>query len=292
MKGSENINGLKVGFVLEGGYNSTNGKLGQNGGVFGREAMVYVGGDYGTLYAGRINGLLSDGGSVYMTGGLLSTADNGAYYAKGYNNGMTLVGRYDSTLVYKSPVLAGFQVGVQASNVDTSDGSSSGDRYFAAAASYKAGNFGAFLGGEYLNKATALANGVADLDDAFTILGGASYNFGVAKGYVSANYFKNYAGKYNGLTMEDGEGYTVTVSADTPVLGGKLQGFLGYTDGEDKATDNGDFKVYSVGAQYSYNLAKSTKVYVGAGYAKTDSDAADDTVAETYKVAGGIVYYF
>ena len=57
MKGSEDIgDGLKVGFNLEGGFNSGNGQHNSPGvyqtQMFGREAKVTLGGDWGTVGAG------------------------------------------------------------------------------------------------------------------------------------------------------------------------------------------------------------------------------------------------
>ena len=41
IKGSEDLgNGMKVGFILENGFDSDDGELGQNGRIFGREAIV------------------------------------------------------------------------------------------------------------------------------------------------------------------------------------------------------------------------------------------------------------
>ena len=306
LKGSENINGLKVGFVLEGRYDSTNGKLKNGDGFFNGETMAFVGGDYGTLYAGRINSLLSDGGSIQMTGGIANAFDAGGF-GPGFSNGIGKNTRYDKTIAYKTPVLSGFQVGVQASSVDTTGGSSKANRYFAVAANYKAGNFAALLGAEYMNKQSAFDKVAAtwntpakpahvdDVDDPFTVVAGGSYNFGFVKPYVSVAYFKHMDLSFNDSAADvaDGEGYTVTLSADAPVLGGTLRGAVAYTDGEDKTTgvtDN-DFKVYSVGAEYFYNLSKSTRVYAGLGYTKNDTDKAVGE-SETYKVAGGLVYYF
>ena len=49
-KGVEDFgNGAKVGFILENGFNSDDGKLGQGGRLFGREANLYVMTDFGTL---------------------------------------------------------------------------------------------------------------------------------------------------------------------------------------------------------------------------------------------------
>ena len=295
MKGSENINGLKVGFVLEGGYDSTNGKSDNEGRLFGRETLVYLSGDYGTLYAGRMHSLLSDGGSINMAGGKISALDTGSF-APGYHNGISLFARNDSTIAYRSPVLNGFQFGAQASNVDTTGGSSTKDRYFAVATSYTAGNFAAFLGGDLMNKKSA---GLENVDDAFTVLAGANYNFGFVKPYLSVMYFKHLTlnedlkYKTEDIKIKDAEGYTVTLSAEAPVLGGTLRGSVAYTDGEDKTpgVDDNDFKKYGAGVEYYYNLSKSTRVYGGLGYSKNDTDKANIEL-ETYTAGAGLVYYF
>lgn len=54
IKGEEDLgNGLKVGFVLENGFGSDDGELGNGSRLFGREALLYVGGDFGELGMGR-----------------------------------------------------------------------------------------------------------------------------------------------------------------------------------------------------------------------------------------------
>ena len=55
LKGSEDLGGgLKTVFQLENGFNSTNGRLGQGGRMFGRQAFVGLSSDkWGTLTAGR-----------------------------------------------------------------------------------------------------------------------------------------------------------------------------------------------------------------------------------------------
>jgi len=54
LKGSEDLGGgLKAGFTLEGGFHSGNGGFNStNGGIFGREAKMTLGGDWGTFGAG------------------------------------------------------------------------------------------------------------------------------------------------------------------------------------------------------------------------------------------------
>lgn len=50
LKGSDDLgNGLKLGFVLENGFDSDDGELGNGGRLFGREALVYLDGAWARL---------------------------------------------------------------------------------------------------------------------------------------------------------------------------------------------------------------------------------------------------
>ena len=63
LKGTEDLgNGLKVGFVLENGFNADDGALANGGRLFGRESQVYLQGAFGTLSFGRVGQLVSANG--------------------------------------------------------------------------------------------------------------------------------------------------------------------------------------------------------------------------------------
>ena len=63
LKGTEDLgNGLKVGFVLENGFNADDGSLGYNNRIFGREAQVSLSGAFGTVSFGRMGQLASANG--------------------------------------------------------------------------------------------------------------------------------------------------------------------------------------------------------------------------------------
>ena len=69
LKSSEDLgNGLKVGFVLENGFNADDGTLDNGGRLFGRESQLFVQGSFGTFSFGRMGQILSALGSY----GLLS----------------------------------------------------------------------------------------------------------------------------------------------------------------------------------------------------------------------------
>lgn len=63
IKGSEDLgNGLKVGFVLENGFATDTGALGQGDRLFGRDARVYLDGRFGYLSFGRMGSLVGGNG--------------------------------------------------------------------------------------------------------------------------------------------------------------------------------------------------------------------------------------
>lgn len=60
LRGTEDIGeNLKVGFILENGFASDTGELGQNGGIFGRESQLYVNGNWGTVGFGRFGAFIN-----------------------------------------------------------------------------------------------------------------------------------------------------------------------------------------------------------------------------------------
>ena len=69
IKGSEDLgNGMKAGFILENGFNGDDGTWGQSR-LFGREAIVYLEGDFGHFSMGRVGALTSGVGSYSIVYG-------------------------------------------------------------------------------------------------------------------------------------------------------------------------------------------------------------------------------
>lgn len=67
LKGTEDLgNGMTAGFVLENGFKADDGTLDQNGRLFGREAVVYVKGAFGTFAMGRTGALAAGTGSYNL----------------------------------------------------------------------------------------------------------------------------------------------------------------------------------------------------------------------------------
>ena len=300
LKGTEELgNGLKVGFMLENGFQSDSGALKSEKRIFDREASVSVYSDFGTLSMGRMGGVGSGAGTYDL---VLATADA---FDGGDNNvfGFATSDRYDNMVTYQTPKFAGLQATVQYSFNEDSveetarEGSSAVNRYSSAALT---GDFGALqtvLAYEFQNYKSFGAAGEHD-DGQIVYLGG-NYDCGFAKTFVMGQYFKGIkAAQLTAITEADAaridsavdpeesaaagvKGYGVHLGTIVPVAGGDLTVAAYFTDFTVEFDDgvDGDAKSYAFGAKYEYYLSKRTSVYTGAGFAqvKYDDDGSDKT---------------
>ena len=327
LKGTEQIaDGLTVGFQLENGFSVDDGKMGQGDRLFGREARVYVQTEFGEVGFGRMGGLDSGLGSYDLIAG---SSVFGAGWGE-YTGTMDLFfkgvsGRYDNMITYKSPKFAGLTLVAQASlkkdsGADGDEGTHLADRYYAVGLG---ADYGALKGAltfsmqdyaGFADRHTTVEGATVDVtdkiandSDGYTVTAFGSYDFGVTKVSLGAQYFDNvaqargslatswtYDKKQGKLTEKYGDvsygmtGYGVILGAITPIAGGSLYTSLGYADYEasdisdenDKANfDKADYKVYGVGVGYQYPLSKRTYVYTAASY--THQTANEGTISET-----------
>lgn len=123
IKGSEDLgNGYKAGFVLESSIKTDDGSLGQGGRLWGREARVYLSGDFGEVSFGRVGPIV---------GGSLQVVSLGYEYI-------------DNSISYVTPKFAGVDATFQYSfGSDTTsygdgvEGKSSVERMYSAALRYQ-----------------------------------------------------------------------------------------------------------------------------------------------------------
>lgn len=298
IKGSEDLgNGMKVGFILENGFDSDNGDLAQDGKIFGREAIVYLEGDFGHFSMGREGALTSGVGSYNVVYGYTPWGTGWGDYAG--TKGQFMVGdrdRFNNTLTYRSPEFAGVQVYAQyslAADADEDDQSTKNKRYAGLGATYKLGAFSTgIVVDTIMNKSTE-----ANTEDSLGVSWGASYDFGVTKPMILVQYGKNenklggfgvsdlyyFRDNMRNLTNEGLTGYGVILGAITPLLGGNLYTSVSYTDGEfdGDATSqrlvnekwesstrvyDGDIQRWGIAVGYDYPLSKRTKLYGFAAY--------------------------
>lgn len=318
IKGSEDLgNGLTVGFVLENGFDSDTGAQ-KCDGLFGREAIVYLEGDFGKIAAGKMGIMNSTAGSFAI--GNFNPFGTGWGEVGSQNQiwGAGFETRYNNMISYRSPDFAGFKVHAQYSfggnfkdgKVVGEEGKTTTNRYYGLGVTYTNGGLNLIGIVDSVNEAQT-AN-TYEQEDAFRVTVGGSYDFGVVKPYLSAAYFKDgqinnpfeaHVGDYaNGLKNKDWEGWGLTLGATAPLLGGKAHAMVGYLDaeGDDTASDvflpKDDFKRWLVGFGYDYSLSKRTLVYADAGYFKDEykSGYANTPKSEpdAYQAAVGLVHMF
>ena len=321
IKGSEQISdALTVGFILESKLLADSGKAFDGG--FDRESVLWAKTDFGTVYAGKVGSMWSDGGATNFWAGNYVAFGTGAGGDMAAGAGfMVSQGRVANRLSYVSPEFAGFKAYAEYSFGTTDDGenTSGSDRPAALGLNYANGAFGAGMVVTYKNEKSwigatedsvivgengpevksGVAAHAAEQEDEYTINVGTSYDFGVAKVMLAGQYYKN--ADAVGLLSEVGveereelEGYSVTFGADIPAWGGNWTVGLAYGDGEDKAAGaNFEYEGYNAAAMYYYPLSKRTKVYAGVGYTKMEgTEDSVKTEYESTKAVMGMAHYF
>ncbi|MBS5792462.1 MAG: porin [Sutterella sp.] len=302
LKGSEDLgNGYQVGFVLESGFSSDTGAIGEEGKLFNREATLRVSGPFGSIYAGRMGRIGSDAGSVGFYAGSVSPFGSGwgkmaGHFAVTANYDT----RYSNALAYVSPKVGPVTVYAQYTMGNATENESGDDRLFSLGAQ---ADFGALqvLGlVEYLNKksvADTTAYDDSQYDDSYTINLGGSYDFSVAKVFLAGQYFKaapNYAGMKANFADEIGQGnewhysfdgFGVNVGATAPIGAGEFLVSAGYGKGDlnyntQDAKRSADAYIIQVG--YTYPFSKRTNLYAGAGYMQTSMEDGITNTDGTY----------
>ena len=302
LKGTEDLgNGMKVGFVLENGFDSDDGTFDSNGDnrIFGREALLFVEGAFGHVGFGRAGQLAGGAGSYALAGSNIHPFSTGwgTVGASTAVFGATAT-RFDNMITYKTPTFGGLTVYAQYSFDNDSqakdlaydgkdytahgtEGKATVNRYYAIGAQYKVGAFEGVAIVDSINYNSKYERGDSDPahakngafdDDALSVTLGAAYNFGVVKAYLNGQYFDNSKtfGK-KGLIQYTNVG---EVTADGKV---ELKGVEGYgvNLGLDVPAFGGTAK-FAVG----YGEAEQTEVAAGA----------DTPELKIYQVAAGYIY--
>ena len=321
LKGTEDLgNGYKVGFVLENGFTEDDGKLGNGGRLFGREANLYVASDFGTLSFGRVGALTSGCGS-YDQMKYTPFATGWAGTATKANFMLADRDRMDNTVTYVTPEFAGFKVLAQYSfnrdGQETAGNERQNDRYAALGATYKNGAFSSALVVD-----TVMHNNKSANDkDSLGVTLGASYDFEVVKLFAMGQYGQHenflgttfdkgtkttatgtkYAADYfKTLTSKGWKGYGVNLGATAPVLGGTVLAQASYldakthdgmtfeeadkdADADSQAEDSYDevkAENWGIALGYTYAFSKRTNLYTYVSYTETKK-TIDDASAKT-----------
>jgi predicted porin len=191
LRGSEDLGGgLKAIFQLESGFNIDTGTMGQDnatnaqgtaavstasGRLFGRQAYVGLGSNWGTVVAGRIATFSSGTGAFDM----FSTVDP---FGTGFglaSLGQTFISanslRLDNTIAYVSPKFAGFTGGIgYSTNINGSEVTPSGGNAtaFASGINWSYGPFYAVVTYDVVNAPDAAAGQASRPDQKHLQIGG------------------------------------------------------------------------------------------------------------------------
>ena len=316
LKGTEDLgNGMKVGFLLENGFDVDAGTFTQADRLFGREANLYLQGDFGTLSMGRLGALSSGLGSYSFVYGYTPFGTGWGSYAAGKSQfGLATRDRFDNTVTYVTPDFAGVKVYAQYS-LQTSgaenDQSTKNGRYAALGAKWDMGAFSTGIVVDSMLKASTADN----TEDSLGVSWGASYDLGVTKLMAMAQYGSNedkLAG-FSGADIEGADkfvqneglkGYALTLGAVTPLAAGTLFTSVHYADGKtesavqyqtntgtaddpkwsDTKSLDGDVTRWGFAVGYQYPLSKRTYLYGFAGYNEGEFDGKKDADDAKYKV--------
>lgn len=327
-KGTEDLgNGYSVSFVLENGFNSDSGVLGQGGRMFGREAQVKFHSPYGTLSFGRAGTLLSGAGTLDIFGmnaDVLPGGWDGIFNIGNYQgNGM----RLDNMVTYQTPTAAGFTGYLQYSFAnDTTSGDDdskpnerNSNRYFAGGLTYNNGPLGVvavydtLMFRHYSDSLVDPEDNDANVGDSRTFTLGGHYDFGVVKITAYGQYVKgsrsgfadgiqsgavfwfNDEDNTNNNQFYDADGYNFHLGAQFPLPCGRLYAgaYYGYLEANDDP-DNTDATNWNIFLAHEYDLSKRTIIYSGIGYrqVKVEDDTEDVTDNKATQVIVGLRHIF
>lgn len=319
IKGSENLgNGLNAGFVLESGFSSDDGVMGQGGRLFGREAQLYLDGAFGRIAFGRYGSLASGSGSYALAGDLSPFGTTWGDFAANAPNVMAGFDRYDNMITYRSPIFAGLQVHAQYSfGTDSTkypkgavEGKSSVDRYAALGLTYEKGSLNLVAVVDTTDyssvKWSKTTTGVwgKDADNAATALFGGAYDFGGVILHAGMQYFRNVdSAALDGLSLADlpgigdkdlcqMKGFGITTGVEAPLFGGTAMAAVSYADatidtrnGFDLSDDGEggdiDFQRLNLSVGYSYKLSARTSIYGVASYSWNKFKKDDNQMFDT-----------
>ncbi|WP_321897236.1 porin [Burkholderia cepacia] len=278
--GSEDLgNGLKAIFTLENGFNPANGKLGQNGRMFGRQAFVGLSDNrFGSLTLGR----------QYMPNytapqSLTGTLSGGGAAAHPYDNDdLTYSLRNNNSVVYQSSNLGGFRFGAQYGFSNATNFADSRSYSFSAAYGFGGLTLSSFYFQVNNEGSTTNPNGtVASGDAAFNA--GRHRSWGAGAGYVFGSSTVNVlftqtqlsnataigafaAGASNNVPLTNPSARFTNYELNyryliTPAF--SLAGAYTFTDGQ---LDGVRPKYHQVTVNATYSLSKRTDLYAEAIY--------------------------
>jgi len=282
IKGTEELgNGYSVGFILEQGFSSDDGKAQTAGKQFSRESILNVKGGFGSLAFGRTGALASGAQSQQiLTGWALGTG----YGLSAWNAQTVGTLRMDNAISYASPKFAGFSVHAMYSNgTDTDDGKlkwSKNNHYYGLGVKYQEGAIRSSLIFEALDNKGAETE--AEKKAQYRVNYGLEYNLGA----WTPMFAYQWIDQDNGLKT-----HKFGLSSKVAVGGGDALVGAAYLFGKEAGEK---VRNWNIGAAYVYPLSKRTALKAYAGYADSSKAWKDDSdpVYNGYQVFFGMRHAF
>ncbi|MGF6872678.1 porin [Paraburkholderia sp. MM5477-R1] len=299
LKGSEDLGGgVKTLFQIESGFNVNNGKLGEGGLGFGRQAFVGLSDSrFGTVTLGRQYDSLVD----YLAQTTANGNWAGYLFAHPYDNDNTdNTFRVNNTVKYSSPTFAGFQFGGTYSF--SNDTNFANNRQYSLGGQYA--NGGLLVAAAYLqaNNPSASAGGAVNNggDENFLAKrlrifgGGVNYTFGSATAgfvytktditsplsttYISGSILPT-TGTLNALKFQN---FELNFKYQfTPAFYAGAQ-YVYTLERFEASSGTESPKIHSVGLMADYNLSKRTDFYLQGAYQKVAGDKTNTALDLAY----------
>jgi predicted porin len=298
LKGSEDLGGgVKAVFQLENGFDANNGKLGQGGLLFGRQAYVGVTSDtYGGITLGRQYDSLVD----YFAQTTINGSWGGYLFSHPYDNDNTdNTFRVNNTVKYTSPTLAGFQFGGTYSF--SNDTNFANNRQYSVGAQYTNGSI--LVAASYLqaNNPSSTATGAINNGGDENFVAARLRIFGAGINYTFGNATAGFAYSNSDIAQPVSSGYVGPITPATGTLSnlrfqnfevnGKYQftpafyvgAMYTYTYTTFSATTGKLHPKYQMaGLMADYNLSKRTDLYVQGGYQHAGGDKTGSVLDFAY----------
>jgi predicted porin len=284
LKGAEDLGGgLKSIFTLENGFDLNTGRANQGGRMFGRQALVGISSNYGTVTMGRQYDSMVD----YMAPTTANGSWAGYLFAHPYDNDNTDNSfRVSNSVKYASPNLAGFTFG-GVYGFSNAAGQFANNRLMSVGASYVGGPF--TIGVAYMdidNVGGTSTGAVATNDSSF--FAGHQREVGAGINYKFGQATVGFAYDHVRLDNPTGNGYLTPGTFPTGVTVGSLTfdnfelnaqyyitptffvgGMYTYTRGRyDGSNGSSTPKWNQIGLMADYNLSRRTDIYVQGVYQK------------------------
>jgi predicted porin len=299
VKGAEDLGGgLQAVFQLENGFDVNNGKLGQGGLMFGRQADVGLASDrYGSVTLGRQYDSLVD----YLAQTTANGSWGGYLFSHPYDNDNTdNTFRVNNTVKYTSPTFSGLQFGGTYSF--SNDTNFANNRQYSVGMQYATGSL--LLAAAYLqannpsSSATGAINNGGDenfLAARLRVIGaGLNYTFGSATvgfAYTNTLVQQPLSSGYVGAITPSGGATLASLRFNNFEVNAKYQFtpafFVGAAYTYTRTSFNASSgqlhpQFHTAGLMADYNLSKRTDVYVQGGYQHAAGDKTGSVLDVAY----------